>query len=120
MLWQNCIYTEDSEHCSTRCWLLQVTEALEQRSCLPGSFWDNVRCAACPEQYYQPARGRNFCFACPEDRTTLSTGSYTPQQCREYGRGRQHPKIGKSKNEIQFFGGRKSMSMSFGKKFVTL
>ncbi|RUS91380.1 hypothetical protein EGW08_000897, partial [Elysia chlorotica] len=54
------------------------------RDCRPGNFFDADdadACKECPEGFYQPLRRQKFCEKCPNDTSTIGTGSTSIEEC---------------------------------------
>lgn len=53
--------------------------------CQPGRYFDVYlrKCMNCSRGSYQPNRSENFCFRCPDNKTTLDTGATDISECLE-------------------------------------
>nr|XP_058948915.1 signal peptide, CUB and EGF-like domain-containing protein 2 [Pocillopora verrucosa] len=54
-----------------------------QARCQPGKYYDIYlrKCMNCSRGSYQPNRSENFCFRCPDNKTTLYAGASDISQC---------------------------------------
>lgn len=56
--------------------------------CSPGTFYNHKSrtCPQCQKGYYQNQSGKDFCIACPRNKTTKSIGSKSLTNCTQSGK----------------------------------
>ncbi|XP_078346406.1 uncharacterized protein LOC144631738 [Oculina patagonica] len=72
--------TKENDHCSKERTRRKIKR---QARCHPGTYFDVFlrKCMNCSRGSYQPNRSENFCFRCPDTKTTVNTGASDISQC---------------------------------------